>query len=87
MSRTDLSTDPQWFLPNGTPRVLSDDTVNPRTLWFFTQVMEQAGLYSPNNSVGMNDAEVKDLWRTRVKAYKNRPGAAAATRNARSRVA
>ena len=42
--------------------------------------MEQAGLYSPNNSVGMNDAEVKDLWRTRVKAYKNRPGAAAATR-------
>ena len=80
MPRNDPSTAPQYLDAQGLPRVLSDDTVNPRQLWFFKRVMEQANLYSPNNAVGMSDAQVRDLWKTRVRAYKNRPGAATATR-------
>ena len=80
MPRNDPSTAPQYLDAQGLPRVLSDDTVNPRQLWFFKRIMEQANLYSPNNAVGMSAAQVRDLWKTRVRAYKNRPGAAAATR-------
>ena len=80
MPRNDPSTAPQYLDAQGLPRVISDDTVNPRQLWFFKRVMEQANLYSPNNAVGMSDAQVRDLWKTRVRAYKNRPGAATATR-------
>eukprot|EP01044_Picomonas_judraskeda_P037973 COSAG03_NODE_17500_length_374_cov_0.785455_2_plen_91_part_01 len=31
--------------------------------------MEQVNLYSPNNAVGMSDAQVRDLWKTRVRAF------------------
>jgi hypothetical protein len=35
-------------------------------------VMEDGGLYSPNNAQGMNDAEVRSLWKARTQAFKNR---------------
>jgi hypothetical protein len=80
MPRRDPSTDPQYLDAQGLPRVLSDDTVNPRQLWWFKKVLQNANLYDPNNAVGMTDAQVRDLWKTRVRAFKNRPGAFAATR-------
>ena len=45
MPRTDPSTAGQWLDAQGLPRVLSDDSVNPRQLWFFKRIMEQANLY------------------------------------------
>ena len=80
MPRRDPTTDPQYLDAQGLPRVLSDDTVNPRQLWFFKTVLQNANLYDPNNAVGMTDAQVRDLWKTRVRAFKSRPGAFAATR-------
>jgi hypothetical protein len=67
------SKDARFYTDDGTPIVLVDDTVNPRTLKWFKIVMEDAGLYSPNNSQGMNDAEVRSLWKARTQAFKNRP--------------
>ena len=68
------SRDPQYFTDDGTPLVLVDDSVNPRTLKWFTIVLEDAGLYSANNSQGMSDADVRTLWKTRTEAFKSRPG-------------
>ena len=48
------SRDPRYFTADGTPLVLVDDAVNPRTLKWFTIVLEDAGLYSANNSQGMS---------------------------------
>ena len=68
------SRDPRYFTADGTPLVLVDDAVNPRTLKWFTIVLEDAGLYSANNSQGMSDADVRTLWKTRTEAFKSRPG-------------
>ena len=64
----------QYYTDDGTPIVLVDDTVNPRTLKWFKAVLEDAGLYSPSNDLGMSDAEVHRLWKLRTAAFKNRPG-------------
>ena len=68
------SKDAQYYTDNGTPIVLVDDTVNPRSLKWFKAVLEDAGLYSPSNDLGMSDAEVHRLWKLRTAAFQNRPG-------------
>ena len=68
------SRDAQYYTNDGTPIVLVDDTVNPRTLKWFTAVLEDAGLYSPHNDQGFTDADVHRLWKLRTAAFKNRPG-------------
>ena len=74
------STDERYLGPDGRPLVLSDDTVNPRTLKWFKRVLENAGIYSADKSVGLNDAQVHDLWKQRTAAFKARPGAFEASR-------
>ena len=68
------SKDAQYYTDDGTPIVLVDDTVNPRTLKWFKGVLEDAGLYSPSNDLGMSESEVHRLWKLRTAAFKNRPG-------------
>ena len=59
------SKDAQYYTADGRPIVLVDDNVNPRTLKWFKLVLEDAGLYSPNNAQGMSEAEVHRLWQAR----------------------
>ena len=68
------SKDAQYYTDDGTPKVLVDDTVNPRTFKWFKAVLEDAGLYSPSNDQGMSEAEVHRLWKLRTAAFQNRPG-------------
>jgi hypothetical protein len=68
------SKDAQYYTDDGTPIVLVDDNVNPRTLKWFKAVLEDAGMYSPSNDLGMSEAEVRSMWKLRTQAFKNRPG-------------
>ena len=60
------STDAEYYTDDGTPIVLVDDTVNPRSFKWFKAVLEDAGLYSPSNDLGLSDAEVHRLWKLRT---------------------
>ena len=76
----DSEYDQQWLQTalrkgsDGKIALVTDNRVNPRELKRFREALQRAGLFDPDNSVGLSGGEVKKLWISRKEAWNTRPG-------------